>query len=308
MLDQTKMKLFKVFIFLTVIVVLPTSTEQVYAANSNHTLKIIFANDPTKSFIIPLTNNDTQKIFQNKIWDQDNSSRSSLDSYSIDDGPVIPISRGNDTLELQVTTTLDHQIVFHSIVQHPIYITGTNVYRFFPASPTYDNWFDNYSVTSIEVPYVIQSNQENVRQQLIGWSTDNSYTNVILRNETGFYTLHNINTNDIHKINFEYKNQYFINVVSNFGRPIGSGWYDDGSIITISVIPGNDFILKHNFVGWEGAVIGHGGQESANVLVSSPETLVAVWQEDYTIISAIGIIIVSGITYAIIHHKRKNHS
>ena len=143
---------------------------------------------------------------------------------------------------------------------------------------------------------------------MIVWTADDSYTNFISRNETGFYILSNINTNEFHKINFEYKNQYYVNVVSNFGRTVGSGWYDENSIITISVIPGNDFILKHNFAGWEGTIIGQGGQDSANVLVSSPKTIIAIWQEDYTVITIIGILIVSGITYVIIHHKRKHHS
>ncbi len=300
------MEQFRVLVFLAIIIVLSISTEQAYATNPNHALKITFANDPAKSFSIPLANNETQKIFQNKIWNQDNSSRFNLISYAIDGEPIIPISRDNGTIELQVSTNSDHQIVFYSAIQHPIYITGTNLFKFFPPSPTHDNWFDRNSIISIAVPYVIESNQEKVRQQLIGWSTDNAYTNVILRKETGFYTLSNINMNDVRKIDFEYKNQYFINVLSNFGHPVGSGWYDDGSIITISVIPGNDFILKRNFVGWEGSIIGQGTQESANVLVSSPQTIIAMWQEDYTVISIIGISAVSGITYVIIRHKRKS--
>ncbi len=308
MLGQTRMEQFRFFIFLAVIIGLSACTEHVYAVNSNHILKITFANDPTKSFIITLADNGTQKILQNKIWNQDDSSRFDLISYSVDNGPITPIPRDNGTAELQISTTSDHQIIFYSIIQHPIYITGTNLFKFVPASPTQDNWFDSDSIISIMVPYVIESNQENVRHQLSSWSTDNSYTNVISRNETGSYTLSNININDISKINFEYKKQYFINVESNFGHPIGSGWYDDGNIITISVIPGNDFILKRNFVGWEGPVIGQGTQESANVLVDSPKTIIAMWQEDYTAISIISIIAVSGITYAIIRHKRKNPS
>lgn len=301
-------KLVQIFLFLLFTVFSIPHIEQVYATNSNHILKITFANDPTKSSIISLENNNTQTILQNKIWNQDNFSRFNLNSYSMDGGPVTLIPRDNGTLSLRVTTTSDHQIIFYSTLQHPTHITGTDIFKFFPPSPTQDNWFDSNSSISVSTPYVITSNQENARKQLIGWTTDKSYTNVISRNETGFYTLSNINANEFHKINFEYKNQYYVNVISNFGRSIGSGWYDEGSIITISVIPGNDFILKHKFIEWEGTIIGQGGQDSANVLVSSPKTVIAVWQEDYTVITIIGILVVAGITYAIIHHKRKNHS
>ena len=302
-----RIKPVQIFVFLLLAIFPITYTEQAYATNSSHILKIAFSNDPTKSSTIPLESNGTQAILQNKIWGQDNFSRFNLNSYSIDGEPVIPISRGNGTLVLQVPTTLDHHIIFYSTLQHPVHITGVDIFKFFPPSPTHDNWFDLNSSISVSVPYVITSNQENVRKQLIGWTADDSYTNVISRNDTGFYTLSDINTNEFHKINFEYKNQYHVNVISSFGRAIGSGWYDEGSIITISVVPGDDFILKHNFVGWEGTIIGQGGQDSANVLVSSPKTIIAVWQEDYTIITIIGILVVAGITYGIIHHKRKNH-
>lgn len=307
-MTQYRIKLVQIFTFLLFAVFSITCIEQAHATNSNHMLEITFANDPTKSFMIGLESNGTQTILQNKIWNQDNFSRFNLNSYSMDGGPLTPIPRDNGTLSLQVSTTSDHHIIFYSTLQHPIYIAGTNIFKFLPTSITKDNWFDSNSSTTISVPYVIKSNQENVRKQLIGWTSGDSYTNVISRNESGFYTLSNINTNEFHKINFEYKNQYHVDVISNFGRTIGSGWYDDGSIITISVIPGNDFILKHDFIGWEGSIIGQGGQDTANVLVSSPKTIIAIWQEDYTVITIVGILIVAGITYSIIHHKRKNHS
>lgn len=284
------------------------STDQAHAEGSNHILKIIFTDNSTKSFTIPLSNNDTQTVSQEKIWGQNSFSRFSLVSYSIDNGPITKISRDNGTLLLSIPTTSDHQIIFHSVLQYPLRITGTDNFKFIPQSPTKDNWFDAGSNVSILVPYTIILDQENARQQLIGWASSNSYLNVIARNETGFYKLSNININDYYKIDFEYKKQYHIDVKSDFGRPTGSGWYDENSIITISVIPDTDLLLNRHFLGWEGTVIGQGGQESANVLVSSPQTIVAMWQVDYTIITIIGVVGVSSITGVIIHHKRKIHS
>ncbi len=308
MFDKIKAKSFYIFTFAFALSLLSVSTEQTYAVDSSHFLKIIFADDHAKSFTVPLSNNLTQTISQNKILGQDNFNRFNIIAYSIDNGPITQTSRDNGTFLLQIPTSMDHQIIFYSVLQHPIYITGTNDFKFLSSSPTRDNWFDVNSNVTILVPYIILSDQENVRQQLAGWSSDDSYINTITRNETGFYKLPNINVNAYHKIDFEYKKQYYINVKSDFGRPIGSGWYDENTIITISVIPGNDFILNRHFLGWEGSVIGQGGQGSANVLVTSPQTIVAMWQEDYMVISIIGIGIVSFITGVIIYYKRKIRS
>lgn len=283
---------------------LPFIVEQTYATDSNHTLKITFAEDPTKSRIIDLSHNQTQTVYQNKTWNQNNDSRFNLISYSIDGGTIIPIPRDNHTFAFQVSTDANHQIVFYSILQHFINVEGTDVFKFIPPSPTHDKWFDENSVVTISVPHTIQ-NQESTRKQLVGWSTDSSYINIITRNESGVYKLSNINANNLRNIDFDYKNQYYIDVKSDFGRPIGSGWYDENSIITISVIPDNDFILNRHFSGWEGAIIGQGGQESANVLVSFPQTIIAKWQEDFTVPSIFGIAIIAVVVGVIIYHKRR---
>jgi hypothetical protein len=111
----------------------------------------------------------------------------------------------------------------------------------------------------------------------------------------------------MHSVDFVYITQYYINVVSNFGRPTGSGWYDSGSIISISVIPTEDFPIRHVFSEWEGSTLKPNNEDSANVLVDSPKTLTANWIPDYSLVTIIGGISVSAVVgSAIIYRKRKS--
>jgi hypothetical protein len=111
-----------------------------------------------------------------------------------------------------------------------------------------------------------------------------------------------------HKIGLFYTTQYYIKVISNFGRALGTGWHDSKTIVNVAIIPGDDILVKHIFTGWQGSVIGSGDQESANVLSDSPKTLVANWFVDYTNVSIIGIIVIASVVSLAIYQKRRTPS
>jgi hypothetical protein len=208
---------------------------------------------------------------------------------------------------LDIPTDSSHSVVFLAVPQYPLEVNGTDSIVFSPPSSTGDNWFDTNSETQILVPYVIKLDQEKSREQLKGWSFDGSDTQVIQRRESGSYSTSTIHMSSMHSVDFVYVTQYYINVVSNFGRPTGSGWYDSGSIISISVIPTEDFPIRHVFSEWEGATLKPNNEDSANVLVDSPKTLTANWMPDYSLVTIIGVISAGAVVgSAAIYRKRKS--
>jgi hypothetical protein len=277
-----------------------------YDGQSKATIKVSYLNDTSKAYQIVTDNNQKYTISQKYSWADNNFTRFNLMAYSMDNEPFVTIQRasdGNFTLELE--TDSSHSIAFLAKSQFKLITSGIENINFLPASPTNDDWFDVGSDVQIIVPYVMQTDQENIRKQLSGWSSDSSYINVISRQESGSYKSPVIHMSSTHKIDLEYAIQNYIQVISNFGRALGTGWYDSGTIVSVSVIPGDDILVTHFFTGWQGSVIGSPDQESVNTLSDSPKTLVANWFVDYTNVSIIGIISIASLVLFIIYQKRR---
>ena len=283
------------------------SFESVTADHPKVTITVSYANDTSETYTILTNVNQKHMISQRYSWENNNFSRFNLQAYSIDNGTYITIPRssaGNFTLD--IPTNSNHSIVFVARQQFELVLIGTNQTIFSPPSPTNDNWFDANSDIQIIVPHIIPTDQDNVRKQLSGWSMDDSYTNVVLRNDSGIFKSPIIHLLESHKIDLEYKTQYYVRVISDFGRAVGTGWYDSGTIVNVSVVPENELLVKHVFEGWQGPIIGYGDENSASLFVDSPKTLVAIWHMDYILVSIIGVIIVGVIVSLIIYKKRKN--
>ena len=273
---------------------------------SKITIKVNYLNDTSKSYEIFTDTNQEYTISQKYSWSINNFTRFNLKSYSIDNEPFVTIHRASDgNFTLKLETNSSHAIVFSAVPQFKIITYGIDKVDFFPASPTNDNWFDINSDVQIIVPYIIQSDQENIRKQLNGWSSDSPDINIISRQESGVYKSPVIHMSSTQRIFLEYAVQYYINVISNFGRALGTGWYDSGTIATISVVPGEDILVRHVFTGWQGSVIGSADQESVNILSDSPKTLVANWVVDYTNVGIIGIISIASLVSFVIYGKRR---
>ena len=273
---------------------------------SKVSVKVSYLNDTSKAYEIITDSNQKYTISQKYSWASNNFTRFNLQSYSIDNGPFVGIQRSSDgNFTLKLETNSSHSIAFLAKSQFRIITSGIDNVNFSPASPTNDNWFDADSDVQIIVPHVIQTEQENIRKQLSGWSSDSLDINVISRQELGDYKSPVIHMSGTQKIDLEYTTQYYIKVISNFGRALGTGWYDSGTIVNLSVIPEDGILVRHVFTGWQGSVIGSGSQESVNVLSDAPKTLVANWTDDYTNISIIGIIVIASLVSFVIYQKRR---
>jgi M6 family metalloprotease-like protein len=82
-------------------------------------------------------------------------------------------------------------------------------------------------------------------------------------------------------ITVTYKRQYLVSVFSDYGKPSGSGWYDENSTATVSVDPTVDGPLgtRYLFAGWIGSVSNIANPSS--VQVTQPVNFTAIWSTYY---------------------------
>lgn len=275
------------------------------SAESQHVkISVSYSGDTFGSYTTSAVVGQKYTLSQKYTW-QDTVRRFNLVSYSIDNDNQISITRHADgNLTIDIPTDKDHTITFVAVQQFQVTSTFSNM-TFSPQSPTGDSWFDKNTDLQFFVPYITKSDSQT-REQLVGWSADNSDVNIIPRQESGLFRSSVIHVTENHIITPQYKDQYFVNVISNFGRALGTGWYDSGAIANISVIPGDDTITRHVFLGWQGQVIGDANQYSVETLVDSPKVMVANWSVDYTDVSVISIIVIAVLVAFTIYKKRKN--
>ncbi|HEU5487585.1 MAG TPA: hypothetical protein VFV16_02065 [Candidatus Nitrosotalea sp.] len=303
MISHTALLLVPVLLFF---ITVPSSQAE-YSQNNQVTINVNYANDTSYAYTIHASTHQKYTIYQKHSWTTDGISRYNLQAYSIDNGPVIPINRsssGNFTLDL--TSDTNHSILFIAKQQFEVSLQGTSNAIFSPTSPTNDNWFDADSDVQFIVPYIISSDNNYTRQQIVGWSLDSSDINIISNQASDTFKSPVIHMSEPHTIDLKYKTQYYVNVITNFGRTLGTGWYNSGTIVDITALPGNDVLINHVFLGWQGPVIGNINQESTEISVDSPKILVANWSADYTNISMTVIIIIAVIVILTIYLKRKN--
>jgi len=290
---------------LLLFITIPSSHAE-YLQNDQVTINVSYADGTSNAYTIHVPNHEGHTISQKHSWTTDGITRYNLQAYSIDNGPVVPINRSPDgNFTLDITTDINHSILFIAKPQFEMSLQGTTDATFFPASPTNDNWFDADSDEQFIVQHIIASDNQFTRQQITGWSLDNSDIDVI-SGESDTFKSPVIHMSEPHKVDLKYKTQYYVNVITNFGRTLGTGWYNSGTIVDITALAGNDILVNHIFSGWQGPVIGNANQESTEILVDSPKILVANWSADYTNISMVMIIIIAAIVVLTIYQKRKN--
>ncbi|NHH97285.1 hypothetical protein DYY66_0737 [Candidatus Nitrosotalea sp. FS] len=282
------------------------SSQAEYLQNNQVAINVSYENHISDPYTIHVTEHQKYTISQKHSWTTDGIGRYNLQAYSIDNGPVVPINRSSDgNFTLDIVADTNHSILFIAKPQFEMLFQGITNATFFPVSPTNDSWFDADSDEQFIVPHIIPSDNEYTRQQITGWSLDNSDINVIA-GESDTFKSPIIHMSEPHKVDLKYKTQYYVNVITNFGRTLGTGWYNSGTIVDITALPGNDVLINHVFSGWQGPVIGNTNQESTEVSVDSPKILVANWSADYTNISTSIIIIIAVTVVLTIYLKRKN--
>ncbi|MBS7606008.1 MAG: VWA domain-containing protein [Candidatus Bathyarchaeia archaeon] len=78
----------------------------------------------------------------------------------------------------------------------------------------------------------------------------------------------------------EYKTQFYLRVISDYGYPKGEGWYDKGAVAVVSINSPQGFLVQHVFTEWSGDVTAT--TPKITITMDGPKTLIANWRTDYT--------------------------
>lgn len=156
-------------------------------------------------------------------------------------------------------------------VQHQLVIESAY------GEPEGQGWYDagstaTISVTSIEEPAT--------RHIFTGWSGDYS----------GDTATASVVMNSPKAITANWRTDYRLTIESTYGQPVGEGWYELGSTVTISVAPIEGSIIRQVFTGWSGDF--SGDTATASLTMDSPKAITANWRTDYTrLYMLIGLIV-----------------
>jgi hypothetical protein len=247
-------------------------------------------------------------ISQSYSWVRDETSRYSLVSYSVDGGPYVEIprkARGNFMLDVSMDS--GHTVVFQAVVQYPLSAATDHEdleIVFNPPSPTGDEWFDVGSDIAITAANKENPGSPGIRQRVVSWSVDSSKRPAGSEVESAF-TTPPIKVAAAHQVKFESQTQYYVRVVTDQGTGTGEGWYDEGSLATVSV-KNDDLFTVHVFDGWDDSGM-QLKEKTETVLVDSPKTLRAKWGPDYSRLAGIAIAPIGGVI-ALILLKKRTHT
>ena len=120
------------------------------------------------------------------------------------------------------------------------------------------------SMHSIEFPAIVE-NEDGERLVFVSWNDGTKSASRTIT-EGGDYTA-------------TYKKQYKLSINSMHGNPKGGGWYDDGTIATISVTSPDGKLILQRFNGWYGSIVA--STKEINLVVDTAKYINVVWKADY---------------------------
>ncbi|KPV62270.1 MAG: Subtilase family protein [Candidatus Bathyarchaeota archaeon BA1] len=158
-----------------------------------------------------------------------------------------------------------HQLRFiaRSLYGHPK-VSGTS----FGKNMTDVEWYDKGGIVKCSIESMVDFGN-GTRRVFVRWSgthiTDVREISVVLKQP--------------HRLMAEWKTQHFLNVLSEYGEPRGSGWYDEKSIAEVSI---EEIVVIKNgtravFLRWMEAEKAL-PKPSVEIVVNRPKTMVAFWK------------------------------
>jgi M6 family metalloprotease-like protein len=137
-----------------------------------------------------------------------------------------------------------------------------------------EGWYDFGSIANVSANSPIILEENKTRKVFSYWSGD------IESNSTKISIV--INGNKSIKANWE--TQHYLRIESEAGKPLGEGWYKEGSIANFSISPEvklNEDI-KMVFIRWIGDY--NSTKPNGSILIDKPKTIQAVWKKQYRVI------------------------
>jgi len=157
-----------------------------------------------------------------------------------------------------------------------------------------EDWYDEGSEVTLSVTQTAVEVSPGVRLVFVKWSGD-----VTSDSPSVTFKIY-----EPKKVIAEWKKQYYLNVVSQYGSPTGGGWYDEGSTAVVKVEPVVGFLIEYRFVKW---IVDEGTPNEYTVespeltlTMNAPHTVKAVWKADYTKLILLVVVIAAAVTAAIV--------
>ena len=259
-----------------------------FAQSNQNTIKVSFENNVSPSYEAPLAGNKFTLI-QSYSWVQDETSRYSLVSYTLD-GETVPIPRiARGDFRLNIPTDSSHTVMFTAVPQYALSVEGTDSFSYLPSSPTQDSWFDAGTDVSVTAQKSRVIEQDKVRKQITAWSLDRAASTGIPNDDSDYFTTPPIKMSDFHIVDFSSITQFKLTILSENGPMDGTGWYADGTLVPITILVSNDGLVLYTLSeleGYDEEITGN----SAQVMINGPVTITAKFEKNYSLMAAVIII------------------
>jgi hypothetical protein len=146
-------------------------------------------------------------------------------------------------------------------------------------------WYNAGDTVSLNVAGQMLGGQDGSRLVFQGWNIDGKTVQAGVSLQ--------LNMDSPHTITAQYKQQYYLKVMTDQGVAYGEGWYDAGSTAQIyaSTPVSTTYGVSIIFNGWQGDA--QSNSQSSTVLMDKPRTVIASWRTDPTILNltiALGVI------------------
>jgi len=140
-------------------------------------------------------------------------------------------------------------------------------------SPTGSGWYNAGNIATVAVQSTVQY-ANGTRQVFTGWNSTSIGNNPTAQ----------IYVNAPKTLQASWKTQYVVTIQSEYGAPLGSGWYDVGSTVPVSLQTPVDYGngTRRSFASWTGDY--SGASPNVTLRMDAPKTLTANWNTEYLVI------------------------
>jgi hypothetical protein len=140
-------------------------------------------------------------------------------------------------------------------------------------SPTGSGWYNTGNIATVAVQSTVQY-ANGTRQIFTGWNSTSLGNNPTAQIYVDAPTT----------LQASWKTQYAVIIHSEYGTSLGSGWYDVGSTVPVSIQAQVDYgnATRRSFASWTGDY--SGTYPNVTLRVDSPKTLTANWNTEYLVI------------------------
>jgi len=177
-------------------------------------------------------------------------------------------SGGLSSNSTAITVTMNKPVALQANWIKQYYVTIIS-----PAgSPTGEGWYNAGTLVTVGVQSTVQY-ANGTRMIFNGWNST-----LLGNNPTAQITVYSPT-----RLLAAWKTQYLVTVNSEYGAPLGSGWYDAGSYAQASVPAEVTYTnsTRRVFAGWTGDFAG--SSNNVTLQVDGPKTLTSEWNTQYLV-------------------------